>query len=341
MQDWLVDGDGVGERLDSYLARRLEQTSRQKIQKLIKSGQIRVNNADVQVKYQVQEGDRVTIDWTPPPPESVLVPVEMPLDIIFEDTHVIVLNKPAGVSVHPGAGDTGPTLVQGLLHHVGVLPVSNAEETGFEDSLAWARPGIVHRLDKDTTGVMVAAKTDLAHRGLSQQFQAKETLKRQYCALLDGTLRETSFFYESYLGRDIQERTRFQSRTPEEFSAMPQKSQGGYRYAKSMFHVDKVFGERLSYVKVRLFTGRTHQIRVHAQALGAPIIGDVAYGRTLQLPKGFPQGVGQRLSGLKRQLLHAELIEFHHPVSGEVMSFTAPLPVDFAECLRELVKVFK
>ncbi len=340
MRRLTVDKGGVGERLDSYLAARIDHVSRQKVQKLIASGKILVNGEKVQSKYAVAEGDIVTVDWTPIPVKTALEPKPLDLNIIYEDYHIIVLNKPAGISVHPGAGEQGVTLVEGLLYHVGSLPVSEVSEDGYQDDMAWARPGIVHRLDKDTTGVMVAAKTDLAHRELSRQFQKKDQLKRQYCALLDGTLSQESFFYESYLGRDPRDRTRFQSITPDAFHELPLRQQGGYRFAKSMFHVDKVFGDRISYVKVRLFTGRTHQIRVHARALGAPVIGDPVYGRPLNLPKGIPGEVEGGLRRISRQLLHAEFIEFNHPITGETVSFQAPLPKDFNENLSTLYKFF-
>jgi 23S rRNA pseudouridine1911/1915/1917 synthase len=235
----------------------------------------------------------------------------MDLKILFEDDHIIVIDKPAGLAVHPGAGDTGPTLVQGLLYHVGPSGLGHPQ-SGYEDPLASLRPGIVHRLDKDTSGVMVCAKSDRAHADLAKQFQDKKTLRREYGALLDGRLSQDDMVFESWLKRDPVTRVTFASSK----SPLP-----GARYAKSHFRVEEVFLGRLSLVKVRLFTGRTHQIRVHAKDLGAPIIGDLVYHRPTVLPAQWPSSVRQAVTAISRQLLHARLLSFRHPLTQGEMAF--------------------
>ena len=346
-----VDAASVGQRLDVFLATQAEGTSRSALQKLIAAGAVTVNGVTATAKQSTVLGDQVVVRWQQPP-ASPLTPVAMPLQILFEDDDLIVLDKPAGICVHPGAGDTGPTLVQGLLHHCGRLGGSVARAGQVP---VWNRPGIVHRLDKDTTGVMVCAKTDRAHAALSKQFQDKTTLLREYLALLDGAMPQTQLAHASFLYRDPKRRLRFASMSEPDFRRLQighdelQAAQAtgllgrrripslsGYRRAQSLFTREAVFGQRLTLARVRLFTGRTHQIRVHACDVGLPIIGDQLYHRRVQLPLTFSALVRELVAQAPRQMLHAQRLGLVHPVSGQSLVFEAPLPSDFAATLTLL-----
>jgi 23S rRNA pseudouridine1911/1915/1917 synthase len=323
---YVVTAELAGRRLDQFLVEALAGSapvSRAKIQKLVAAGAVTVNGAGARAKDPVAAGDRVEVAWPPPPP-STLVPARLPLRILFEDAEVIVIDKPAGLAVHPGAGDHGPTLVQGLLHHCGALGHGRAP-----DPTAWARPGIVHRLDKDTSGVMVCAKTDRAHAALARQFHDKTALEREYVALLDGLLGEALVVRESYLYRDPANRLRFASSAPPPPGVKA-------RYAKSLFRREHEYGHRLTLAAVRLYTGRTHQIRVHARDLHCPVIGDALYGRPTQLPASFPAAVQAAVRRVPRQLLHARRLGFAHPTSGARLTFEAEIPNDFSEVIAVL-----
>lgn len=317
-------------RLDIWLAANLEGVSRAKIQRMIAAGDVQVNGCQARAKDRLMVGDVVSVRPEAPRP-LLLEPVKMDLKVLYEDEHIIVIDKPAGLSVHPGAGDTGPTLVQGLLYHVGDMGLGRPQ-SDYEDPLANLRPGIVHRLDKDTTGVMVCAKSDRAHADLARQFQDKQTLRREYGALLDGCLKQAEIIQESWLKRDPIARVSFASST----QAMP-----GARYAKSHFRVEEVFQGRLCLVRVRLYTGRTHQIRVHAKDLGAPIVGDLVYHRRTVLPASFPPSIRQAVAAISRQMLHARVLAFSHPLTHKDMCFESDYPSDFKgvlDLLRRDVK---
>ena len=318
-----VPAEAAGTRLDVFVVSRCAGVSRAKIQKLVTGGHVQVNGRVATGRTKLKGGERIEIHWPPSPPMD-LAPIAMALDIVFEDEHLVVINKPAGLAVHPGAGAPTATLVHGLLAHCQRL----GRPTGA-DPTTWERPGIVHRLDKDTTGVIVCAKTDRAHADLAKQFHDKKTLEREYVALLDGLLAAEVVAHESYLARDPQHRQRFKSFPS---GAQPQKS----RWAKSYFFRTEVLGGRLTLARVRLVTGRTHQIRLHAVDLRAPIVGDPLYHRPLDLPRGFSEAARRLGKALNRQLLHAGLLGFDHPVTGARMRFTAPLPADFQSFLANL-----
>lgn len=332
---YTVTEDDAGQRLDVFLKARNESVSRAKIQKLIERSAVSVNGRPARSRDAVAAGDLVELAWLEQEPTG-LVPVEMKLQILFEDEDVIVVDKPAGISVHPGAGGEGPTLVQGLLHHAKTL---GQPERAKKDATTWARPGIVHRLDKDTSGVLVVAKTDKAHAALAKQFLDKTTLVREYVALLDGAMTQAEILHDSYLYRDPVSRLKFASMSVAEMKK--QKAKTGeipksHRYAKSRFVRQAVFGERLTLARVRLYTGRTHQIRVHAKDLKLPVVGDPVYHKVTQLPKSFPKEIQAAISAISRQLLHAEVLSFSHPTSGETCRFEAPLPRDFSHLLKLL-----
>jgi 23S rRNA pseudouridine1911/1915/1917 synthase len=305
---------------------------------MIAAGAVTQNGVTARAKDPVAAGDVLVV--TAAGTESLarlagsLKPVAMALVILYEDEHLIVLDKPAGLTVHPGAGTTAPTLVEGLLHHCGTLGSPPAGSP-----LAVARPGIVHRLDKDTSGVIVCAKTDQAHAGLARQFHDK-TNRREYVALLDGVLKPARREHVSYLHRDPGVRVRFASTGVEAYEALRrERSEAalrGYRRAQSLFQTEAVYGGRLTLARVVLKTGRTHQIRVHAKDLGAPVWGDAVYGKTSQLPAAFDATLRARLAAVSRQLLHAALLGFTHPVSGRSLVFEASYPPDFEAVLAAL-----
>lgn len=325
-------------RLDSWLASAIDGMSRSKVQEMIEDGHVRVNRVKVMSgKSPVKAGDVISYA-IPPRAKSGLEPVAMDLEILYEDDDLIVVNKPAGIAVHPGAGETGATLVHGLLAHAKNLGQSSRGEEDDSDELS-DRPGIVHRLDKDTTGALVVAKTDLAHAHLSKQFHDKTNF-RQYVALFNGQIPDGEWVRESWLHRDPRDRTRFTSLDMTEYSRQRDKEGRdlpGHRYARTLFKREAAFGP-LTLASVRLYTGRTHQIRVHARDMDAPVWGDQSYGR---IPAWgnvcpFPEEIESALLAVKRQLLHAWILGFEHPVTKKWLQFEAPLPEDFSQIIVAL-----
>jgi len=288
-------------RLDRFLAAQLPQYSRARLQQLIRNGFVRLNGAPARPSDAVRTGDRIELR-EPPPDKIDNQPEAIPLDIVFEDDDLIVLNKPAGLIVHPGAGHQRHTLVNALLHHCPALSGIGGKE----------RPGIVHRLDKETSGCLVVAKNDLAHRALSLQFAAR-TIEKIYLALVAGKLRRPSGIIEETIGRHPVHRKRMSVASPR---GRPAKTE--YRVVRS--------NEKVSLVECRLHSGRTHQLRVHLHHLGHPVLGDKVYGRN-------------RASDLPRQLLHAWKLGFEHPRTKQWLSFTAPLPEDFGQAIDRLLPI--
>ena len=289
-------------RLDLWLAEQLPDFSRSRWQKLISSGQIQIHHQTcTDKKYRLKAGDRVSI--TIPPTTSLdLIPEAIPVDILYEDEHLLIVNKPAGMVVHPSAGHDTGTLVHALLAH---CPLSNIG--GVQ------RPGIVHRLDKDTTGAMVVAKTDFAHQHLQQQLQAK-TARREYLGVVYGTPKVDSGTIDLPVGRHPVDR--------QKNTVLP-IAQGG-KSAVTHWQIE----ERLrgfSLLKFQLETGRTHQIRIHATNMGYPIVGDPIYGTG--------RSIGVKLPG---QALHAWHLELIHPHTGDLVSVTAPIPSYFSTLLQVL-----
>lgn len=294
-------GEGV-KRLDMFLASREALFSRAAIQRLIKEGRICVNGQAVRASRRIKPGDRITLDIPRPEPLE-LKPEAISLDILHEDEHLLVLNKAAGLVVHPAPGNWSGTLVNALVHHFlatgCALPAIGGKE----------RPGLVHRLDKETSGVMVIAKTDEAHRGLAVQFK-QHTITRVYEALVWGVPKKGRGTIELAIGRDTRERKKFSART-----ARPKAS-------VTLFQVDRRYGRRAAHVLLFPKTGRTHQLRVHLSSVGHPILGDQTYG-------------GKRvvdLDGLlfPRVMLHARVLGFNHPATGRYEKFEVAPPMDFA-----------
>ena len=282
-------------RLDQFLAAELPAFSRSRLQQLIRAGFVRLNGKAARPRDLVRAGDRV--DLTEPPPEKIdTQPQPIPIEVLFEDDDLIVINKPAGLVVHPGAGHRDHTLVNALLYRFPALSGIGGKE----------RPGIVHRLDKETSGCLVVAKNDEAHRGLSIQF-ADRTVEKIYLVLVAGKLRRNAGAIEAKIGRHPVDRQR-----------MSVISRRG-RTAKTEYRVLDSSGDA-SLVECRLHSGRTHQIRVHFHHIGHPVLGDKVYAP--KLAKDFP-----------RQMLHAWKLGFRHPHNSEWRCFEAPLPNDFANAI--------
>ncbi len=303
---YIVSEEDAGERLDALLA-LLADVSRSQVRRWIDEGRVRVGDAPARASLRVRAGDR--IDAHPPAPlPSPLEPEAIPLSILHEDVDLVVLDKPAGLVVHPAPGHPGGTLVNALLHHCGDL----AGVGGV------TRPGIVHRLDQGTSGVMVAAKNDAAHRALAEQFQ-DHSIEREYRALVRGVPGPDEGRIERAIGRHRRDRKR-----------MSVHVDAG-RDASTVWRVLARFprSER-SWLSVHPETGRTHQIRVHLASVGLPLAGDPVYGRARRRGGRSPD------AGLERPALHAAVLGFRHPRSGERLRFEAPLPPDLAALLAAL-----
>jgi 23S rRNA pseudouridine1911/1915/1917 synthase len=291
----IVSKDDAKLRLDQLLARRLPQYSRSRLQQLIRSGFVRLNDASTRPRQIVRAGDK--IDVREPPVEQIEIqPQRIPLDILFEDDDLIVINKPAGLTVHPGAGQREQTLVNALLSHCTTLSGIGGKE----------RPGIVHRLDRETSGCLVVAKNDLAHRELSRQF-ADRNVEKIYLALVAGKLRKPAGVIEERIGRHPVHRQRMSVTTKRGRTAKTE-----YRVLRSTCDA--------SLIECRLHSGRTHQVRVHFHHLGHAILGDKVYAP--RVAKNF-----------RRQMLHAWKLGFRHPRTGEWKQFQAPVPDDFKEAV--------
>ncbi len=320
-------------RLDVYITDKTANATRSKVQKAIREGRVEVNDvAASKVSAPVQPGDRIVCRVLRPPPIDI-VPEDIPIDVVYEDDALLVVDKPAGMVVHPAYGHRSGTLINALLHHVGAGPVSGDEINDTDDDdlgLATAtagprydgdptvRPGLVHRLDKDTTGLMVVAKTDVAAAHLGKQF-ADRTIQRRYLALVWGEPGHGRV--EGWLGRSPRDRKKMSVRPDDEG-----------KWAATRYESVEEFGFT-SLVRFQLETGRTHQIRVHAASIGHPVFGDVTYGGDRIVygsaegsRKAFVSNLFKRLG--PRQALHAATLGFVHPTSREPMSFEAPMPED-------------
>ena len=317
--------NGGGQRLDAYLALQLEGQSRSQVKKLIDQGCVLLNGKEAKGRERLSDNDEISVSYAAPSgPAASLNPAKLSLNILFEDSELVVIDKPAGLVVHPGAGTSEPTLVEGLLYHLGFRDALDMAEHGD-------RPGIVHRLDKDTTGVLVCSKNQKAHHFLSKQFADKTNL-REYVALLSGHVEQEEMEITSYLGRDPKNRVKFVSIWQEEYDSKSDGEKRAYREARSQLKVAKRFvvdGVKFTLASFRLYTGRTHQIRLHAAAIGHHVYGDPLYA-------GPKKKVPSFLSGVSRQLLHARYLGFEHPKTLEKLAFESDLPSDFAEVLRHL-----
>ena len=296
----IITNGEAPKRLDIFLSSHERSVSRSALQRLIVEGRITVNDAVVKPSHKIRSGDRIVLE-VPRPEPLELQPEPIPLDIMYEDDAVLVLNKPAGLVVHPAPGHWSGTLVNALLHHF-AAPGGSLSTIGGKE-----RPGLVHRLDKETSGVMAIAKTDQAHRALAAQFK-QHSITREYEALVWGTVKKSDGTIVLAIGRDVKERKKFSARTDR-----PKDSATGYRVMERL-------GKLATRVTLLPLTGRTHQIRVHLASLGHPVLGDPTYGgrKVCELA-----GVS-----IPRVMLHARTLGFNHPVTGIDLLFTAPIPVD-------------
>ena len=303
-------------RVDKFLMNFIENATRNKIQQAAKAGNILVNDIVVKSNYKVKANDVIRVVLAYPPAEKLLVAENIPLDIIYEDDAVIVVNKPAGMVVHPGHGNYTGTLVNGLIHHIENLPTNSNE-----------RPGLVHRIDKDTSGLLVVAKTEFAMANLSRQFFDRTT-ERLYYALVWGNIDEDEGRIEGNIGRSLKNRI--------QMAVFPDGEFG--KHAVTHFKVL----ERLTYVTLvqcKLETGRTHQIRAHFKHIGHTLFNDERYGGD-DILKGttftkYKQFVQNCFKVLPRQALHAKTLGFTHPTTGEFMKFDTEIPMDISNCLEK------
>lgn len=296
-----VDREDAGLRIDKWLSEQTDiDLTRSAVAKLIESGKVIVNGKAVSKSYKIQAEDVVDVE-IPDPVESSVLPEDIPLDIVYEDKHLLVVNKPQGMVVHPAAGNYTGTLVNALLFRY------KDELSGINGVI---RPGIVHRIDKNTSGLLIVAKTDKAHIGLAEQIKA-HSFTREYEAICIGRFKEKSGTVDAPIGRDKRDRKKM--------CVTPLNSKNAVTHYEVLEELSNY-----SYVRFRLETGRTHQIRVHCAYLGHPILGDDVYGKPYQ--------------GCKGQCLHARKIGFVHPITGEYLEFTSELPEYFTKLLEKLRK---
>ena len=298
--EFIIDLLVSGERLDKAVSLLCENISRSSAQTLIEDGNVLVNNKVANKKTSLKEGDCVTIN-IPEPKELDVTPENIPLDIVYEDEHLLVVNKPKGMVVHPAAGNYSGTLVNALLYHCG-------------DSLSGIngviRPGIVHRIDKDTSGLLIVAKTDVAHNGLAKQIK-EHSFKREYRTVVVGNIKDDSGTIDAPIGRHPKDRKK---------QAVTDKNS---RNAITHYEVIERFNG-FTFLRVILETGRTHQIRVHMSYRGNPVAGDTVYGNS------------KKTYGLEGQCLHAAVIGFVHPITNEYLEFESALPDYFTDFLKRI-----
>lgn len=299
-QEFVVAPEDAGVRIDRYLSDQCQDISRSYLQKLLKEQSVLVEEKPVKSNYKVNTGDRISLTL-PEIREPEIVPEDIPLDIIYEDKDIILINKPKGMVVHPAAGHYSGTLVNGLMSHC------RSELSGINGVM---RPGIVHRIDMDTTGVLIVCKNDMAHNSISEQLK-DHSITRRYAAIVHGVLKDDEGTINAPIGRH-----------PIDRKKMSINEKNG-RNAITHYRVLERF-RQYTYIECQLETGRTHQIRVHMASTGHPLLGDSVYG---------PAKCPFRLNG---QTLHAGVLGIIHPRTGEYMEFTAPLPDYFEELLRKL-----
>jgi len=301
------------ERLDRFLADCLPELSRSQVKKLIDDGRVLLRGLPAKAGEKLKGGETLEVSLPEPAPVEAQ-PEEIPLRVLFEDRHLIVVDKPAGMVVHPAPGHLGGTLVNALLHHCRDLAGIGGE----------LRPGIVHRLDKDTSGVMVAAKDDATLQGLARQFKA-HSLTRRYWALVHGVVQKDEGTVDQAIGRHTTDRKKMSGR-----------SRSGRRAVTHWRVLRRYDSDRLTLVELRLETGRTHQIRVHFSEMNFPIVGDPVYGSSSRIAGLADLELRRRVLQLHRQALHARVLGFDHPATGSYMEFSSPLPTDLREILDYL-----
>ena len=293
-----------GERLDAFVSARSGLT-RSYVQKLIKDGMVTINNHKEKVSYRVKKDDEAELTL-PDAPENLLIPEDIPIDIIWEDEYILVVNKPPDMVMYPGLSHNSGTLMNAVVYICNKLSSVGAP----------IRPGVVHRLDKDTSGLIIIAKDDAAHHNLVNQFKARE-VEKHYVSLLYGDLKADSGEIRTLIGRSATSRKKM--------SAKPKRG----KEAITRYEVIKRL-KSSTLVKVRIITGRTHQIRVHFASVGNPVLGDRTYGRKTAIV------LGEKTVGFPRQMLHAYSLKLRHPSDGRPIEFIAPIPGDMERAIREL-----
>ncbi|MEK5060319.1 RNA pseudouridine synthase [Paenibacillus sp. FSL H7-0326] len=298
IQEWTVEADFAKERIDKYIADSMEGVSRSQVQIWIGDGQVTVNGSQVKSNYKLAAGDKIVL-VVPEVAAVEILPENIPLEVVYEDSSVIVVNKQRGLVVHPAPGHASGTLVNALMYHCHDLSGINGE----------LRPGIVHRIDKDTSGLLMAAKNDKAHASLAAQLK-DHSVNRRYIALVHGHVQHDQGTIDAPIGRDAHDRKMFTV------------TERNSKHAVTHFSVMERLGD-YTLLELKLETGRTHQIRVHMKFIGHPLVGDPMYGRSK----------GVKMNG---QALHAATLGFVHPDSGETLEFNAPLPQDMEDVLASL-----
>lgn len=303
-------------RIDKFLMNRIENATRNKIQQAAKNGNIYVNGVTVKQNYKVKAGDEIKVLFAHPPHEYLLTPENIPLDIVYEDEVLLVVNKPAGMVVHPGHGNYSGTLINALIYHFDNLPINSSE-----------RPGLVHRIDKDTSGLLVIAKTEHALNHLSKQFFDKSS-EREYVALVWGNVEEDEGTVRGHIGRHLRDRL--------QMAVFEDGSLG--KEAVTHYKVLEQFGY-VTLISCKLETGRTHQIRVHMKYIGHTLFNDERYGGD-KILKGttftkYKQFVENCFQVLPRQALHAKTLGFEHPVTGTFLRFDTEIPEDMQACIEK------
>ena len=299
MKEYIVENEDVNKRIDSYLSSINEELSRVAIQRLIDKGKILVNGKKIKHSYKVQENDKIILEEEIPQ-EIELKAQDIPIEIIYEDNDIIVVNKPKGLVVHPANGNPDGTLVNAI------MAICKDSLSGIGGEI---RPGIVHRLDKDTSGILIIAKNDKAHINLSEQIK-NHKVKKTYIAIVRGIVKENEATINMPIGRSTKDRKKM---------AVVKNGKEAITHFRVLKRNEK---ENISVLEVNIETGRTHQIRVHLAEIGYPIIGDTTYSS------------GKNKWGIKGQCLHSKSIEFKHPVTGKIMFLEAPIP----EYMKELMK---
>ena len=309
-----------GNRIDKFLQSQINELSRTRLQALIRDGQVKINNIIINsTSKKIKEEDQIKVNF-PPPKETIIKPNKIPLDILYDDDDIIVINKSSGVVVHPGAGNYNNTIVNGLLFKY----KNNLSSIGGK-----LRPGIVHRIDKDTSGVIVIAKNDNAHINLSKQF-SNHSIKRIYEALIWGSLKPQNGKISEKISRSVKNRQLMAVR----------KKKG--KIAITNYKTIKIFQNlnlpKISLIECQLETGRTHQIRVHMNFKGNPILGDKSYGKSKKKFKRIDPNIEKKINSFDRQALHAKSLGFIHPRTEKEIFFEAKRPEDFATLIKNLTK---
>ena len=302
MKEYIVSQEEKGKRLDTYIPSVDTDITRTSAQRLIEDGNILVNGKNAKVSYKIQENDKISVE-IPEPKQIELKAQNIPIEIIYEDSDIIVVNKPKGMVVHPANGNPDGTLVNAI------MAICKDSLSGIGGEI---RPGIVHRIDKDTSGLLVIAKNDKAHINLSEQIKNRQ-VNKIYVALVKGIISENEATINMPIGRSKKDRKK-----------MAVDKNG--KEAVTHFKVIKRYN-KYTYIKVKIDTGRTHQIRVHMSNIGYPIVGDIVYSN------------GKNDFGIEGQMLHAKELEFKHPITGKLMHFEAPLPKYFEEILSKLENI--